>query len=210
MITEVSSMPVYTIGGSPCSGKSTVAEALADRYGLHYFKVDDHLDRYLKAGAEQGLPACRLAVSMTPDQTWLRDPAVQCAEELRIYEEISGFVLADLTALTDSRSVITEGAAWLPALAASRKLPFDRYISITPTREFQIDHYRRREWVPFVLKDCSDRELAFRNWMERDVLFARAVGRQCADAGYLSVINDGSQSVDVLTDRVAAHFGLSR
>ena len=33
-------MTVYYIGGSPCSGKSTVAEALAARYGLTYFKAD--------------------------------------------------------------------------------------------------------------------------------------------------------------------------
>ncbi len=38
-------MAVYFIGGSPCSGKSTVARALSARYDLTYFKVDDHLDR---------------------------------------------------------------------------------------------------------------------------------------------------------------------
>lgn len=34
----------YYIGGSPCSGKSTIAEALSKKYILHYFKVDDYLD----------------------------------------------------------------------------------------------------------------------------------------------------------------------
>ena len=33
-------MEIYYIGGSPCSGKSTVAEALAQQYGLAYFKAD--------------------------------------------------------------------------------------------------------------------------------------------------------------------------
>lgn len=44
-------MPVYFIGGSPCSGKSIVAEALSSRFGLKYFKVDDHLDHYLQTAA---------------------------------------------------------------------------------------------------------------------------------------------------------------
>ena len=34
-------MKVYYIGGSPCSGKSTVAKVLAAQYGLVYFKSDD-------------------------------------------------------------------------------------------------------------------------------------------------------------------------
>lgn len=54
-------MAVYFIGGSPCSGKSTVAQALSARYDLTYFKVDDHLDRYLKMGAADGKPFCAKA-----------------------------------------------------------------------------------------------------------------------------------------------------
>lgn len=33
-------MNIYYIGGSPCAGKSSVAEILSRRYGLNYFKVD--------------------------------------------------------------------------------------------------------------------------------------------------------------------------
>ena len=39
---------IYFIGGSPCSGKSTVAEILAEKYDLYYFKVDDFLEEYTK------------------------------------------------------------------------------------------------------------------------------------------------------------------
>ena len=34
---------VLFIGGSPCSGKSTVAERISKEYGAYYFKVDDFL-----------------------------------------------------------------------------------------------------------------------------------------------------------------------
>lgn len=36
-------MNIYFIGGSPCSGKSTVTEILSKKYDLYYFKVDDFL-----------------------------------------------------------------------------------------------------------------------------------------------------------------------
>ena len=39
------------IGGSPCCGKSSVAEILRDRFGLNYYKCDDHFDRHLQQGA---------------------------------------------------------------------------------------------------------------------------------------------------------------
>ena len=44
-------MNTYYIGGSPCAGKSTVAEILSKKYNLYYFKVDDFLDGYTKLGA---------------------------------------------------------------------------------------------------------------------------------------------------------------
>ena len=41
----------YYIGGSPCAGKSTVAEILSRKYNLYYYKVDDYLDKYIRLGA---------------------------------------------------------------------------------------------------------------------------------------------------------------
>ena len=38
---------ILFIGGSPCSGKSTVAERIAKEYSAYYFKVDDFLDDFL-------------------------------------------------------------------------------------------------------------------------------------------------------------------
>ncbi len=40
------------IGGSPCSGKSTIAKRLSDDFDFDYYKCDDHLDRFLQLGVE--------------------------------------------------------------------------------------------------------------------------------------------------------------
>lgn len=201
-------MDVYVIGGSPCSGKSTVAQTLSEKFGLHYFKVDDRLDRYLQAGAAEGKPCCARIAGMSPDQIWMRDPQEQCEEELLIYQEIAPFILADLQSLETRSGVITEGAAYLPVLARQYGLPFQRYLSLTPSKEFQVSHYRRREWVPHVLAGCSDPAKAFENWMERDALFAQTVQQQCRDAGYVSIVNQGSASIDEMLSMVSAHFAL--
>ena len=201
-------MNIYYIGGSPCAGKSSVAEILSRRYGLYYFKVDDFLDRYMQAGARRRCPICRKAAGMNAEQIWMREPILQCRDEFDIYREIFEFVAADLKRIDWKSGIITEGAAYLPELMKQSGIPGSRYISITPTKEFQISHYRKRDCVALVLEGCSDKETAFLNWMDRDILFAREVRRQCHKENYVSVVNDGNMDLDELAGLVSAHFGL--
>lgn len=198
----------YYIGGSPCSGKSTIAEALSEKYNLHYFKVDDYLDKYMKMGVFDKKETCQKVENMTPEQIWMRDPLVQYEEELLIYEEIIEFILEDLKQIDCKNGIITEGAAYLPKLVKYFNIPIERYISITPSKEFQIFHYSKREWVPYVLAECSNKEKAFENWMNRDVLFAEAVQQQCKELGYVSLFNNGELAVEELISKVVTHFGL--
>lgn len=197
----------YYIGGSPCSGKSTIAEILSKKYDLYYFKVDDYLDKYTKTGAAKGWKICRKQSLMNAEETWMRDPSLQCKEELLFYEEIFKLILEDLS-LVKGNGIITEGAAFLPKLMKRLNIPKDRYISITPSKDFQISHYKKREWVPFVLAECSDKEKAFSNWMERDILFAQEVQKQCNKEEYISFINDGNINLYELVNKVNVHFGL--
>lgn len=199
----------YYIGGSPCAGKSTIAEILSQKYHLYYFKVDDYLDGYTKLGAFKGYPICKKTIEMSAEQIWMREPVLQCREEFEFYEEVFEYVLADLKQINCENGIITEGAAYVPKLIKQLGLPRNRYISITPTEEFQISHFKRREFVPYVLEGCSDMEKAFCNWMDRDILFAQEVQRQCYEERYASIINDGNIEIDELVSRVAKHFALS-
>ena len=69
-------------------------------------------------------------------------------------------------------------------------------------------HFRERAFIHDVLKGCRSMERAFQNWMERDVLFAQKVRKQCGENGYVSIINDGSEPVLSMVKRVTAHFCL--
>ena len=201
-------MNIYYIGGSPCAGKSSVAEILSKKHDLYYFKTDDFLDRYMQTGARKGYSVCRKVTSMNAEQVWMREPLVQCREEFDIYREIFEFVATDLKQIDWKGGIITEGAVYLPELMKQSGISDSRYISITPAKEFQIMHYRERDFVPLVLEGCSDKEKAFRNWMDRDVLFAQEVQRQCQEENYVSVVNDGTMEMDELANLVATHFEL--
>ena len=162
----------------------------------------------MQTGARKGYPVCRKVTSMNAEQVWMREPIIQCREEFDIYREIFEFVATDLKQIDWKGGIITEGAVYFPKLMKQSGIPDSRYISITPTKEFQITHYRERDFVPLVLEGCNDKEKAFRNWMDRDVLFAQGVQRQCQKENYVSVVNDGTMEMDELANLVATHFEL--
>ena len=66
---------IYYIGGSPCSGKSTIAERLVEKYGFQYYKQDDHLEEYMKRGASEGHGLFKKVSLRTVEEMWMRDPA---------------------------------------------------------------------------------------------------------------------------------------
>ena len=196
---------VLFIGGSPCSGKSTVAERISKEYGAYYFKVDDFLDKFTHSAAKKGYPACKNSVTMTPDEIWMREPLIQCEDEFLIYDEISELVFEYLEKI-DADFIVTEGAAYTPNVMV--KHGKKEYISIIPTPDFQISHYKEREWVPYILEGCSDKQQAFHNWMERDILFAKQVKAECEENAVPCIVNDGTRTQDEMFSIVKELFNL--
>ena len=196
---------VLFIGGSPCNGKSTAAERISKEYGAYYFKVDDVLDRFIGIAAEKGYLTCQKSVDMTTDEIWMREPLIQCEEEFLIYNEISELVFDHLEKI-GADFIVTEGAAYTPKVM--EKYRTKEYISIIPTPDFQISHYKEREWVPYVLEGCSNKQQAFNNWMERDILFAKQVKAECKENKIPCITNDGFKTQNELFSIVKELFSL--
>jgi len=200
-------MNIYYIGGSPCSGKSTIAELIAKKYGFCYFKVDDFLEKYMGLGAEKGYEICSKQSKLSFEQIFMQNSELLCEEELQTYCEMYEFIKADLQAISSEKGIIAEGAAFLPKLMKQDNILDSRYICITPTKEFQVEHYRKREWLPYILDGCSDKEKVFQNWMDRDALFAEDVRQQCKALDYKSIVTDGAVSIEEMLQMVCEHFG---
>jgi len=186
----------YYIGGSPCSGKSTIAEMLVENYGFQYYKLDDHLDEYLKKGATDGYNLYKKVTSMTLDEIWLRRPLEQSDEEIAIYEIMFSYAMNDISNLSGGAAVIAEGAGFLPNLMKKVNIDKSHYICIVPTKDFQISQYSQRAWVKDYLSSCTDIDSAFSNWMERDSIFAERVLKDAVELDYFSIEVDGTQSVN--------------
>ena len=199
---------IFYIGGSPCSGKSTVAEMLAKKYGFQYFKQDDYLETYIDRGVQEGHELFRKISHMSMEEMWMRPPAVLCAEEIALYEVMFSYSVNDISALPKGYAIIAEGAGFMPDLVKRINVDKLHYICIVPTKEFQVRMYTKREWISEYLSDCSNQNKAFENWMERDALFAETVLREAKDLGYASLVVDGLKSIEANFAAVEGVFQL--
>jgi len=207
---------VMWIGGSPCSGKSSIADRLATAFGLDVYCCDEAYERH-RIQLDPALQPvfARLAESCC-DDVWMRPVQQQISEELELYREEFPMILADILAhpMLDrdvahgGPGIIAEGAALLPELVDGLEPNPSRVIWIFPIEAFQREHYARRGWRHDVLRTCTDPAVAWENWMARDAGFARAAATDAAASGYRVVWVDGSRSLDQMAGLVAEHFRL--
>jgi adenylate kinase family enzyme len=196
------------LGGSPCAGKSSVADRLAARYGLTLYRCDDAFDRHLAQCNAQDHPVLSAISRMSWDEIWMRPVAVQVAAELDAYREEWGMILDDLQRLPEGRPLLVEGCALLPELVALL-VPPQRARWFVPTPAFQRQHYAQRAFIQDILVQCRDPQTAWDNWMQRDEQFGRAVADNAALRGYTVEWVDGQRSIEELTALTAAYFGFT-
>ena len=200
----------YFIGGSPCSGKSTIAEQLSKYYNLKYFKIDDYEQAHIEKASPERHPIMYKWSQLSWDKIWLRSVQKQVAEEFEFYRERFPMILSELEKFQSAGRVITVSAALLPELLKELNLDKHRVIYLIPAKEFQVKHYSKRSFKDEILEKCSQPEEAFKNWMERDHLFGRKVRDQAKEFGYKVIDVDGSRSIKENLKLVENHFRLSR
>lgn len=200
---------VYWIGGSPCAGKSTVAQALADQYNLHYYPCDGWFAEHQRRADPAQQPTLQRLASLSCDEIWLPPVAEQVARVQAIYREEFAMILNDLCALPTDRPILAEGAALMPPLVFPYLHERRQAIWLTPTPTFQRTHYAQRPWIHAVLHSCTASVQAFQNWMARDEAYAHWINGQTTGVGLQLLQVDGQQSLSEMAELVAAWFGLS-
>lgn len=199
----------YVLGGSPCSGKSTLAERLAAEFDLHYYKVDDHQAEHLKRCDPVRHPIMAGFAKMTWNEIWMRPVELQVAEEFGFYRELSGLILEDLSAHDGSQPVLLEGAAFLPEWVNQWGIPRNRAIFMVPTNAFQRHHYQQRGWIKDILQSCADPDIAFDNWMARDHIFGLEIYEQAQQFHYPTIIIDGQKDINCVYHEIVEYFRLA-
>ncbi len=200
---------VWWLGGSPCAGKSSVAQLLAEQHGLRLYRVDDAFPRQRPHFTPQDQPILYKWTHRTWDELWMEPVDVLLPEAIAGYTEHFQCILQDLVALPTSEPVLAEGTALLPPCVAPWLAKRHQGVWLVPSEGFQRRHYaRRRDFVQGILSQCQDPERAWQHWMERDARFARWVAQQTRQSGLELLVVDGQRTITQCAASVAAHFRL--
>src|SRR5262245_35481511 len=109
---------VLWIGGAPDSGKTTVAEILAERHGLQLYQCDEtdltHQERLAETKHEY-----RVLIAASMDKVWLEpEPEVLVQRALQLFQDRFPLVIEDLLAMPKSPKIVAEGFGLLPDLVS--------------------------------------------------------------------------------------------
>ncbi len=199
---------IYWIGGSPCAGKSSIADTLAEKYRFDLYRCDDAYFTHAKLVTPEQQPVFHRLTHLSSDDLWMRPVAQQAQEEIALYHEEFPLILEDLLSRPRTRSILAEGAALLPECIHPLLLRPRQALWIVPTREFQMYHYTRREWAKDVVKTCTNPKQAFLNWMHRDIEFAQSIIDAATSRDLQILIVDGQHSLVENTELVEHLFDI--
>ena len=200
---------VFWLGGSPCSGKTSISEIIARRFGLDVYHVDEAFESHAQRFDPLRQPALTKWSKSSWNQRWMQPVDSLVQDVIACYREHFTLILEDIFSLPKRRALLVEGSALPPAQVRSVLSSPSHAVWLIPSADFQITHYSKRDWVRSILAQCSQPDVAFQNWMERDIRFAQWIEAE-ASATHLSLLRvDGNRTIEENAAAVARHFQLS-
>jgi 2-phosphoglycerate kinase len=200
---------VFWLGGSPCAGKSSISEALANRFKGGVYHIDEAFEIHRQNLNPAHQPTLTRWLASSWNERWMQPIESLLEEVIACYREQFDLILEDILAITPDSSLLVEGSALLPRLVADILTNRNHAIWVIPTADFQRKFYSARAWARGIVAQCENPEAAFQNWMDRDIRFAKWIE---ADVNALDLELfkiDGSRTIAESVEEVAHHFQLA-
>lgn len=186
---------VLWIGGPQGSGKSSVARALAERYGLQLYVVDHRVWVH-----EARMPTTEFG-SLSMDERWLdATPDRMLGWFVSHSRHRFRLVLEDLRELPDEPAAIVEGPHLFPTTVSAVLRSPDQALFLLP----DAGEMRTRLLAREPIAGTSDGRRARENATERDLLIARTIEREARDLRFAILPVDAP--LDEMIERATAHF----
>lgn len=201
---------VFFLLGSPCSGKTTVANILAKKYGMFYFGGDSKRFDYYKYAEKETHPF------MTRDASdfwnWTLDEMV--AWEKGVVSEQTPYILKDLNELSKSNDLILfEG---MLELATVRKMvPVNQiaYLSVDKSvceREFFAREDHRGMIENIMATPGIDESEKQRRIRMRKSAAIHAFHENAEEFGIHTFMREETKTAQEMAEKIARHLGLGK
>lgn len=196
---------VLWIGGATDSGKSSVAQKLAERRRLQIYSYDRrdlaHHEQLAKTHPQY---AAFLQASL--EERWVMpEPEELFRRMLQSAIDRFPLVIADLITLPREPKIVAEGFGLLPEFLAPLLLSPNQAVWLAPTEGFKRDSMNRRGKPSFGAQ-VTDPQRAKSNLIMRDHLFGKYIREQVLKYGYTLYDVDGTRSVTEMVAQVEQHF----
>jgi 2-phosphoglycerate kinase len=183
------------IGGPQASGKSSIARAVAQRFGLQLYKVDHRVWVH-----EARMPRTEFA-SLTMDERWVAaTPELMLEWFITHSRHRFRLVLEDLRALPDEPAAIVEGPQLFPRFVAAVLGSSDQALFLQP----ELAEMRQRLLARGPMEATSDGVRARENATARDLLIAQLFAREARELRLPTLAVDAP--LDEMIERAAAQL----
>ncbi len=198
---------VLWIGGGTDAGKTTVAEAIVERYNLQFYHFDrherSHIERRIAAGDYVGR---KNLFELTPDELWIdQTPEEMATGTIQGWSRRVDFAVDDLLAMPKQPLIVAEGPGFFPEVIQPLLSSPQQAIWLVPEPQFKRKIAIQRG-KPSVRYATRDPVLATENIIARDLLMAQHVRAEATRLGLTLLDVDGAQSIKQLVTCVEQHF----
>jgi len=200
---------VRWIGGGSGAGKSTVAAALAARFGLALHHVEPP-SRFISQTTPETAPLLHAFIGMSMDERWVsRSPQEMYDTFHAFHGECFDQLIAELRDLS-GRPLLVEGFSLLPRLVLPLTESRSQSIWLVPTPDFRRRAFQARGSTWTIPSRTRDPARALDNILARDAIFTEQVRREAERLGAQWLDVDGRLTLEQTIERVAEALELTQ
>ncbi len=169
-------MKLFLIGGRPCSGKTTLARKLGEKYHIGVNHLDEFTQECINNSTANN-PNLYKWKSMNLIELLQKEPHELFCEYVRTYEEMLPSLLRAINKSKMNVSIL-EGSILLPKFIDDFKKNHEiRVCYLFIDDDFVKERYFRRDYVQVMLGEANGNN-AIRNLLERDSLFSEYINNE--------------------------------